>query len=192
MNNIIDAKEMISRVFSNIEACDIENANKITSIWKKVVRGIKNNRDEFYGDKIASHSDVVDYKNGQLLIETDHPGWTQAIQLYSKYIIRGMNMNMGNTGVKVESLAFRMKGNNATLYNSYEDELRRAQNEQQKKDEAAEKQMNEFLEKSGASGATNSDKLKSSEKQTSDSLPADFLAKLASLENSVLTNSKNK
>ena len=192
MNNIIDAKEMISRVFSNIEACDIENANKITSIWKKVVRGIKNNRDEFYGDKIASHSDVVDYINGQLLIETDHPGWTQAIQLYSKYIIRGMNMNMGNTGVKVESLAFRMKGNNATLYNSYEDELRRAQNEQQKKDESAEKQMNEFLEKSGASGATNSDKLKSSENQTSDSLPADFLAKLASLENSVLTNSKNK
>jgi len=192
MNGIIDANEMVSRVFSNIEAGDFENANKITSIWKKVVRGIKNNRDEYYGDKIASHSDVVDFKNGQLLIETDHPGWTQAIQLYSKFIIRGLNMAMAEKGVKVETLTFRLKGNNVTLFNTYEEDLRRAQNEMQKKNDEAERQMNSFLEKSGAYGASRTDKTESSENQALDSLPADFLAKLASLENSVLTNSKDK
>lgn len=190
MNNIINASEMISKVFSNIEASDLENANKISTIWKKVVRGIKNTRDEHYGDKIASHSDVVDFRNGQLLIETDHSGWIQAMQLYSKFIVRGMNMNMPD--FKVESLVFRLKGNNSTLYNSYEDELRREQEVMNTKNIAAEKQMNEFLKKSGAFSA-NSDQKKSTENQNSKKeLPADFLAKLESLENSVLTNSKNK
>ncbi len=192
MNNIIDANEMISRVFSNIEASDIDNANKITSIWKKVVRGIKNNRDEHYGDKIASHSDVVDFKNGQLLIETDHPGWTQAIQLYSKFIIRGMNMNTENLGVKVESLVFRLKGTTTTLFNTYDEELKKAQERMNKKSDEQEKEMNAFLQKSASMGPK-SDKSESNEAQNSQNeLPPEFLAKLASLESTVLTNSKNK
>lgn len=192
MNNIIDANEMISRVFSNIEASDLENANKITSIWKKVVRGIKNNRDEHYGDKIASHSDVVDFKNGQLLIETDHPGWIQAMQLYSKFIIRGMNMNTQNIGVKVEALVFRLRGTTTTLFNSYEDELKKAQERMNEQTDNAEKEMNAFLQKSGILGQK-TDKSEQNEAQNiQNELPPEFLAKLASLESSVLTNSKNK
>ncbi|MCF0126522.1 MAG: DUF721 domain-containing protein [Clostridia bacterium] len=189
MNEIINAGEMINRVFSNIEASNFENANKITSIWKKVVRGIKNSRDEYYGDKIASHSDVVDFKNGQLLIETDHPGWIQAIQLYSKFIIRGMNMNM--TDLKVQSLVFRNKGNTNMLFNSYDEELKKAQKVMENKNNIAEKQMEDFLKNSRAYGA-NSNKLTSSENLNKNELPPEFLAKLASLESTVLTNSKNK
>lgn len=190
MNNIIEARDMISRVFSNIEASSLENAANISSIWKKVVRGIKNSRDEFYGDKIASHSDIVDFKNGQLLVETDHSGWIQAMQLYSKFIIRGMNMNLSETSPKVESLVFRLKGNTTTLFDSYEKDLERAREKMNLQTEEAERQMNEYLEKSRASGAS-SDKSESSENQNSKKeLPADFLARLASLENSVLTNSK--
>ncbi len=180
---------MISRVFRNLDSETIENANKISVIWSKVVRGIKNTRDDFYGDKIASHSEVVDFKNGQLLVEADHPGWIQAIQLHSKFIIRGMNMNM--KGFQVDSIVFRLKGNQAVLFNSYEDELKKAQKDMEKRDLEAEKKTEEFLKKSCAFGA-NSNLQQSTVSQVKEELPADFLARLQSLESTVLTNSKDK
>lgn len=181
MNGMIDCNEMITKVFRNIEAGDVENARNISSVWNKVVRSIKNNRDELYGEKIASHSEVVDIKNGQLLIETDHPGWNQAIQMYSKYIIKGFKMNAPE--LKVDSLVFRLKGSGTILYTSYEEELEKASRKFDEKMTESEKQMNSFYEKSGASGAK--------QEQEKPDLPPDFLARLKSLEESVLTNSKN-
>ncbi|MCQ2596514.1 MAG: DUF721 domain-containing protein [Treponema sp.] len=192
MNGIVDASEMISRVFSNIEASDMDNANKLTSIWKKVVRGIKNNRDEMYGEKIASHSDLVDFKNGQLLIETDHSGWIQAMQMYSKFIIRGMNMSIGENGPKVEGLVFRLKGNTTTLFDTYESQMKKYQEKMEMQAAADEKAMDVYSAKSGACGANSDSTTGKKQENLKKELPADFLAKLASLESSVLTNSKNK
>lgn len=182
MNEMINASEMITRVFRNIEAENIEGANKISSIWSKVVRGIKNSRDEFYGEKIDSHSDVIDFKNGQLLIEADHPGWIQAMQLYSKFIIRGMNMNM--PGFKVDTLVFRLKGNNSLLFNSYEEELKKAQEEMNRKNLENEKKTENFLKSTGVSVE--------SKEESTDDLPAEFLASLSSLQSTILTNSEEK
>lgn len=180
MTEMISAADMIGRVFRNIDPASVTGAGTISAIWDKVVRGIKNSRDEFYGDKLASHSEVVDFKNGQLLVQADHPGWIQALQLYSKFIIRGMNMNMPD--FKVDSMVFRLKGSNSTLFNTYEEELKKAQEEMNRKTEAAEKETQAFLEKSGASGT----------KEAENDLPDDFKAILAGLENTVLTNSKDK
>lgn len=182
MKDIINAADMISRAFSNIQVSDIENANTISAIWKKVVRGIKNNRDEMYGEKIANHSDVVDFKNGQLLIETDHPGWTQAIQLYSKFIITGMNRNIKE--LKVESLVFRLKGNTTKLFDVYESQLEQQKKKMEERMAQDEKKLEEFYKKSGISEV--------SDKNEPENLPDEFLQRLSSLENSVLTNSKNK
>lgn len=189
MNQLISAEDMITRVFRNLDSETIEKAGKISAIWSKVVRGIKNTRDEFYGDKIASHSEVVEFKNGQLLVEADHPGWIQAIQLHSKFIIRGMNMNMKD--FKVDSIVFRLKGNQTVLFNSYENELEKARKDMEKHDLEAEKKTEEFLKKSRAFGAE-SDLQKSTEAPVKEELPADFLARLQSLESTVLTNSKDK
>lgn len=178
MNEVINCADMITRVFSNIDVNSLENATKLTSIWKTVVRGIKNTRDEFYGDKIAAHSDVIDLKNGQLLIETDHPGWIQVMQLHQKFIIRGLNMKLPD--LKISSLVFRLKGNDAVLFDSYEESLEKSKKRIEEKHSADEKQLDEFYKKNPP---------KNTEK-TEKSLPPEFLAKLASLEQTVLTNSK--
>ncbi|MCF0243117.1 MAG: DUF721 domain-containing protein [Treponema sp.] len=188
---------MISKVFKNIEVENIEHADKISSIWKKVVSGIKNTRDEYYGEKIAAHTEIVEFKNGQLLIEADHPGWIQAMQLYSKFIIRGMQMNIKN--FRVENLCFRLKGSNANFAVDYEKALERANKKNEEKFIQDEKEVEDFYKKSGAFGAlknSNSHNLSNTNTQETENckekLPPDFLAKLASLESTLLTNSKNK
>ena len=180
-NEIIDFNEMITKVFSNIETGNLQNANKITSIWKEVTKGIKNTRDEYYGEKISAHSEVVDLKNGQLLIETDHPGWIQVIQLHSKFIIKGMNMKLGN--VKVSSLVFRLKGNDTGLYESYEESLERAKKGMEQKYASDEKVLNDYYKKASEKGDAKTE-------SKFDSLPPELMAKLSSLEQTVLTNSK--
>ena len=42
------------------------------------------------GDDIAAHSKILDLKNGQVIIEADHPGWLQIIQLKNQKILRIM------------------------------------------------------------------------------------------------------
>lgn len=106
--NVMSASEMISRVFSNITRNDIENGNKVISTWRKTVESINPN-----GPNIAAHSTVVDLKNGVLLIEADHPGWIQLLQMHKKYILTGLNRNIKE--LKIDTLAFRLKGSNFQL-----------------------------------------------------------------------------
>lgn len=40
------------------------------------------------GADIASHSQVVDVRNGMVVIQADHPGWLQLIQLRQETILR--------------------------------------------------------------------------------------------------------
>jgi predicted nucleic acid-binding Zn ribbon protein len=36
---------------------------------------------EIAGEALAAHSRLVDVQNGMLLVEVDHPGWLQMVQL---------------------------------------------------------------------------------------------------------------
>jgi predicted nucleic acid-binding Zn ribbon protein len=36
---------------------------------------------EIAGEALASHSRLIDVRNGMLLVEVDHPGWLQMLQL---------------------------------------------------------------------------------------------------------------
>ena len=184
MNEILSCNEIISKVFSNIEANQVQQAVTLSSVWKEIVRGIKNTRDEFYGEKIAAHSEVVDLKNGQLLIETDHSGWIQVMQLHSKFIIRGINMKLPD--VKISSLVFRMKGSDAVLFESYEESLERAKKKQTEKEIHDEKILNDYYKKNSIT-----ENIPSEEREKNkENLPPEFLAQLASLKETVLTNSK--
>lgn len=134
--NIISANQMINKIFQNITVQEDEKS--ISAVWRKTVLKVYN-----YGEKLASHSEVVDLKNGILLVETDHPGWIQIMQSNRAFILKGLKMNIKD--VEIKSLAFRLKGSEAVLSESYEESLKKAKNEMQEKLDRQE----ENLEKMG-------------------------------------------
>ena len=101
-----DTKELVTRLFENID-----NKNKpvqMVNAWKEVVSSIYEN-----GPKMADHSRLIDYKNGVLLVETDHSGWTQLLQLNSKYILKGLRMKFPQ--LEIKSLNYRLRGQSFVL-----------------------------------------------------------------------------
>jgi predicted nucleic acid-binding Zn ribbon protein len=42
---------------------------------------------EIAGDSLAPHARLVDVQNGMLLVEVDHPGWLQMLQLRTQAIL---------------------------------------------------------------------------------------------------------
>lgn len=108
MNDFVDSAQMIMKVFNNLSAQDMEEYGKAQKAWQETVSKISVN-----GEKLAAHSSVADLKNGILLIESDHPGWNQMLQMHKKFILTGMNRLCG--GMKIESLAFKVKGSVASL-----------------------------------------------------------------------------
>ena len=102
-----DTKELVTRLFENID-----NKNKpvqMVNAWKEIVSSIYEN-----GPRIADHSRLVDYKNGVLLVETDHSGWTQLLQINSNYILKGLRMRFPQLVIK--SLNYRMRGQDFVLH----------------------------------------------------------------------------
>ena len=81
--SIITAADMITQVFSSIDKSSVENSSKLLGTWKNVLLKVHK-----YGERLAAHTELIDLKNGILLVETDHPGWIQIMQLYSKFILR--------------------------------------------------------------------------------------------------------
>lgn len=132
----INSAQMITKVFNNISGQDIEQSSKIQQAWQTTVSKISGN-----GEKLAAHSSIVDLKNGILLVESDHPGWNQMLQMYKKFILTGLNRLSG--GVKIESLAFRVKGSDAALANS-DEVARRAVERYAQKIDAEQKKLEEM------------------------------------------------
>lgn len=109
---VINAAEMINKVFSNIDAAKIENGNALSDAWKETVGKIYK-----YGQKLVCHSQIVDLKNGVLLVETDHPGWNQILQSNKNFILKGLRLKAKD--VEIKTIAFRVKGNDAHLADDY-------------------------------------------------------------------------
>lgn len=108
-NDVMNFNDIINITFSNIEKENLEKNNKLFSVWKKVVTSVSK-----VGQNLYDHSSVCELKNGILLIEADHPGWIQMLQMNSQYIIRGLKMYASE--LKICSLAFKLKGKNVNLY----------------------------------------------------------------------------
>ena len=107
-SEIMRASDMITRVFKNISSEDMQNSTQLSNSWRRTLESISRN-----GKKLAAHSHIVDLKNGILLVEADHSGWIQLLQLHQKYILTGLHRL--NKHLKIESLAFRLTGSDAQL-----------------------------------------------------------------------------
>lgn len=175
MNEIINCSNMITNVINMTSV----SGNNLPDIWKKVVSRVKSYNDSDdserkmpIGQRLAANTRVVDLKNGILLVETDHPGWIQYLKIYQKFIITGLKMEVKD--LKVNSLAFRVKGSDFCLSNSYEQQVKKEQNK-----------MNDFYENQEKSLEKYND---SKTTEESKELPPELKEKFDSLINTMLTN----
>ena len=180
MNEISNFSDIIQIAYRNIEKNTFDKNNKMFNAWKKVITSIKSYDDGeiSLGQNLFDHSNPVDVKNGILLIETDHPGWSQMMQMRSKYILKGLNMYVPE--LNISGLAFRIRGSNAILHSASYDEILKKENEK-----SLEKLKKEELE---LNKYKNNDEKKSANVE----LPKELLDKFDSIRQSMLTNNKNK
>lgn len=184
-NEIINFSDVIAKYRKD----DFEKADKITNIWKKVVSNVKSKKFDSedsetrmpIGERLANNTRIIDLKNGVLLVEADHPGWIQYLRTYQKFILNGLKMNVPE--LKIDALAFRVKGSNVSLKDSYEDQLKKAKEQMENKISNQEKEAEKFFTKHAENNK--------SDKIFDETLPPELVAKLESMKRSMLTNSKN-
>lgn len=70
------ASDIVSALFSGLEQESFERSNNLVRGWKASV-----------DPKVAAHSRIVDLDKGSLIVEVDHPGWSQQILLSKKRIM---------------------------------------------------------------------------------------------------------
>lgn len=87
------AGEVISRLFESIEQENFEQANQFIKSWKAVV-----------GERIASHSKVIDVNKGVLVVEVDHPGWSQQLLLNKKKILGELSGQFPELSIQTMSI----------------------------------------------------------------------------------------
>ena len=61
------------------------------------------------GEDMISHSSVKDLNNGILLVEADHPGWIQLLQMRKKKIIK--NIQYHYPELDIINIRFVLKSN---------------------------------------------------------------------------------
>ena len=113
-DEVLNMSQVISNAFKNIRCEDVENANKLFDVWKEILFSIQgsgsfnNPGNRFEGQNLYDHSRILDLKNGMLLIEADHPGWIQLLQMHKKYILTGLKKKAPD--LKINNMVFKLKG----------------------------------------------------------------------------------
>lgn len=157
-NQIIEAKEFILKVSSNIDSRRLNENSQLTNVWNEIVCSIKSNsiNGQNIGNNMASHSRISDLKNGILLVEADHPGWIQMLTNYKKYILKGLNFKVPE--LKIFSLAFKLAGTNASLTDF---EIKKQNENERKRLKKSFEKDEKILEKEGFGYKKNEDAKKS-------------------------------
>lgn len=176
---VTPASEIISRIFTNIEKSEIENGNKVLRAWKSTVESIRNNSENGHnlGKNLASHSRIIDLKNGVLLVEVDHSGWIQILKIYQKYIITGLKKHVPY--LKIDSITFRNKGSSAKLADirQSEDFQKKMMKNMENQFEKEEEMLKKFEFNSKKSENSNIGALPDSVQKIFDSMRCDMLTK---------------
>ena len=170
-------KQVIDKSFGSIHFDDMRQAVSLYDSWKAVLQKIKSEKNPSTGQNLASHSRVVDLKNGVLLVEADHPGWIELLQLYKQFILTGLKK--AEKDIKIETIAFKLAGKGARLYDSSQSSAKEVKEEIEKRIFEEEKLLKE---------AQNEYSLQKI--STQKELPKDLAVIFEDLRKSMLTNSK--
>ena len=180
-DNFISSSDIMMEI---VDFSQQDKSKEIHSVWKNVVSKIHSYKNESensekripIGLRLAGNTRVVDLRNEILLVETDHPGWIQYLNMYKKFIIKGLKMALPE--LKISTLAFRVKGSHVSLSDTYDQMVAKARKELGEKMENDEKILNE--------------KFPNKNNENFGELPPELIAKFDSIKNDMLTNSKNK
>ena len=74
IQNCKKASEILNTFFT--EFCSDKTQSQFLQEWEHIV-----------GEKIAAHSKIIDIENNILIIEVDHPGWSQQVKLKKRQIL---------------------------------------------------------------------------------------------------------
>ena len=192
-NDIVSFGQVISNTFKNISSKDVENANVVFDTWKKVlysIKGVERNNhpaNKYEGQNMYDHSRVVDLKNGVLLVEADHPGWIQLLQMHKEYILNGLNRAAPQ--LTIRTLAFRLKGKKGELYDTENEN----ENDSAAKIRSNIEQQAENDEQKISLAANRIDSVESDKavkQRQNKELPPELKAIFEDLKKSMLTNSE--
>ena len=149
----IDAEEAVTGILERI-LLNQEGAGdglRLINAWRSVVESLNpgpnaENAANF-GRNLASHSRIIEIKNGTLLVEADHPAWLQMLKIHQRYIVSCLSRRFPEMGLS--SLAFRIRGSEARLSDTYEEALMKARQENSQRYEIEKKMLEErgFLPK---------------------------------------------
>ena len=102
-NEFRKASDIISSLFSGFDTNGMNQSNSFIKSWKEIV-----------GENIASHSKVIDVDKGVVIVEVDHPGWSQKIHFKKKQILFDLSKNYPD--LKIRNLIIRVVNECKTPY----------------------------------------------------------------------------
>ena len=75
----------------------------------------------FVGSRLAAHSRVVDVDKGLLVVETDHPGWIQLLQMRQTATLAAVDERFPE--LKLRGIVFRVTGRGAAAESKATDQV---------------------------------------------------------------------
>ncbi len=96
-SRIRKAGELVERLMGPKTADEAQGWARFFSSWNSSV-----------GERLAAHSRPVDVRNGIVLVEAEHPGWIQLLQLKQESLLAQLKKAFPDLGIR--GIAFRLQG----------------------------------------------------------------------------------
>ena len=119
-------KGVLEGILSDIDKKRMEENSIFVSKWKKIVTSVKSVINPDCGNTMYSHSQIIDVKNGTLILQVDHPGFIQLFETHKKYILRGLEMHLPQMNIKNISYILDKKKDYNTQRDLTREEMRAA------------------------------------------------------------------
>lgn len=104
------ASDVVNALFQGFNDSDMRQASSFIRSWREIV-----------GEKISAHSRVVDVDKGCIVVEVDHPGWSQQILFIKKRVIGELSRAYPELGIR--TMAIRVVSGCKTPYKRLENPI---------------------------------------------------------------------
>lgn len=94
-SRIKDAASLLRAFFDNEKLRQGGQYAEFSASWKNIV-----------GDRAAAHSHVADVERGNLVVEAEHPGWIQILQLRQREILEAVRQRFPELNLR--GIVFRL------------------------------------------------------------------------------------
>ncbi len=96
-SRVKDVSSLLSSFFNEDKLQRGELYSSFFASWSSIV-----------GARLAAHSHVADVEKGMLIVEAEHPGWIQLLQLKQSDILQAVARRFPDLGLR--GIAFRLSG----------------------------------------------------------------------------------